>query len=109
MAACKHGYTKKIQFLIDYCQWFIDLTLCGWNRTEKQYAYASDLARKHNELFDEYGTWVFQNDNVSRVGDKLLEWISRMEVEYQDYGMKISFNFNFFPYKLNKLVINIVC
>ena len=99
MVACKNGYCTKIQFLIDYCQWFIDLTLRGWNHTEKQYFYASDLAIIHNELYDEHEMRFCPE--ISRVSEKLLQWISWMEVGYQDYGMKISFQF-----LLHKLVIN---
>ena len=88
MVACKRGYCTKIKFLIDYCQWFIDLTLCGWNREEKRYCYASDLAINYNKV-------GFNWRYTPKVGEKLLERIKWMEVGYQDYGMKISINIMF--------------
>ena len=93
MVACKHGYCTKIQFLVDCCQWFIDLTLGGWNRKKKQYCYASDFAIIHNKLYDADERCGVYHTDSSRVSEKLLEWISMIEVEYLDYGMKISFQF----------------
>ena len=101
MVACRHGYCTKIQFLIDYCQLIIDLSLCGWNRKAKQYCYASDLAIMNNEEYDEIESWGIRPRHT-RVSEELIQWIKLVELGYHDYCMKISFQF-----LLYKLVINI--
>ena len=48
MSVCKEGDLDKAEYLLDYCDWLIDLNLCSrWitkNRKPAKYVYASDLA-----------------------------------------------------------------
>ena len=99
MLACVKGYHKKMQFLIDYCQQFIDLTLRGWYTTKKKYVYGSHLALIHKRNWCRCYSPEFRDADRGMISDDMLKLVKEIEKGYQYYGMEkcvaISFNCNF--------------